>query len=137
MQPPAPEPACTSVLYDGACPLCRREVQLYQKLTPAQPICWVDVSRDPPPGHVQASQQQLMQRFHVLTAEGELVDGARAFVHLWRQLPGWRWLAFVARLPGAIACMEGLYRVFLRCRPALQAWARQRERERSPQRGQA
>ena len=114
-------------MYDGSCPLCLREIQFYQQSQPQHAVQWVDVSAPDqalPPGTTQA---QLMQRFHVLTASGELLDGARAFVHLWAQLPGWRVLAFFCRLPGVIAVMEVGYTVFLRWRPALQRWARRRD----------
>jgi predicted DCC family thiol-disulfide oxidoreductase YuxK len=113
-------------MYDGSCPLCTKEIALYQKLEASEPIAWVDVS-DPqqalPPG---TSQQQLMQRFHVRTAHGELLDGAAAFVHLWAQLPGWRHLATLSRCPGALPLMNAAYHVFLRWRPALQRWAKRR-----------
>jgi ubiquinone biosynthesis monooxygenase Coq7 len=114
-------------MYDGSCPLCLREIQFYQKLQPQHALQWVDVSRSEqtlPPGTTQA---QLMQRFHVVTASGELLDGARAFVHLWAQLPGWRYLAYLCRFPGVIPVMELGYTVFLRWRPALQRWVKRRD----------
>ena len=120
------EPPCTRVMYDGSCPLCTREIRLYQKLTPAQTIRWVDVSSSAQPLPAEVSRAQLMQRFHVLTAQGEWLDGAQAFVHLWQQLPGWRWLARLARLPGVLVAMEWLYRLFLRWRPAIQSWLKRR-----------
>ena len=33
-----------TVMYDGACPLCRREIGLYQSLTPLQTEVWLEVS---------------------------------------------------------------------------------------------
>ena len=33
-----------TVYYDGSCPLCRREIALYQGLQSLHPIRWVDVS---------------------------------------------------------------------------------------------
>jgi demethoxyubiquinone hydroxylase (CLK1/Coq7/Cat5 family)/predicted DCC family thiol-disulfide oxidoreductase YuxK len=113
-------PPALTVLYDGSCPLCRREVGVYRGLQPMGPLCFRDVS-DPaqavPPG---APRQTLMSRFHVVLPDGRMVSGARAFLALWSQLPGWRWLARMGRLPGMPALMEGLYRAFLKLRPALQ-----------------
>ena len=109
-----------TVLYDGACPLCRREIALYRGLAAARPLAFVDVS-DPsaalPPG---ADRARLLARFHVLRADGSLADGARGFVALWAALPGWRWLARLAAVPGVTSLMELVYRVFLRLRPAMQ-----------------
>ena len=112
-----------TVLYDGACPLCRREIGLYRGLQPNTPVCFADVSDAAlplPPGTTRA---QLMARFHVLGSDGALLSGAQAFLALWAALPGWRWLAMVGRLPGVAWVMERAYRGFLRWRPMLQRWA--------------
>lgn len=120
--PSDPVPKLT-VLYDGACPLCRREIGLYRGLQPNTPVCFADLS-DPslslPSG---ATREQLLARFHVRGRDGQLLSGAQAFLALWEALPGWRWLAHVGRLPGMAWVMERGYRLFLRMRPALQRWA--------------
>jgi predicted DCC family thiol-disulfide oxidoreductase YuxK len=120
------EPALT-VLYDGACPLCRREINLYRGLRPDTPVCFADVgdvlSALPsalPPG---ITREQLLARFHVRSHDGRLLSGAQAFLALWSVLPGWRWLAAAGRLPGAAWAMERCYRLFLHGRPMLQRWA--------------
>ncbi len=112
-----------SVLYDGACPLCRREVAIYRGLRSVQPLRFVDVSvaSGLPPG---TTREQLLARFHVQRADGTLASGADAFLTLWAHLPGWRWLARAGRLPGMAWSMERVYRLFLRWRPALQRIAR-------------
>ena len=119
-----------TVLYDGACPLCRREIGVYrglQPLRPDSPVCFADVSdaafslpSSLPPG---TTREQLLARFHVRGRDGELLSGAQAFLALWAALPGWRWLALAGRLPGAAWSMERGYRLFLRWRPMLQRWA--------------
>lgn len=127
---PVPTDADTlTVLYDGACPLCRREIAHYQGIVQrqaARDVRFADVS-DPgvplPPARTRA---QLLHRFHVQRADGSLVDGAAAFVALWARLPGWRWLARLARLPGVTPLLEVAYRAFLPLRPTLQRWARRR-----------
>jgi demethoxyubiquinone hydroxylase (CLK1/Coq7/Cat5 family) len=113
-----------TVLYDGACPLCRREIGVYRGLEPDAPVCFADVSAtdvDLPPGTTRA---QLLARFHVRHADGRLESGAAAFVALWSRLPGWRLLAWAARVPGVPWAMERAYRGFLRWRPAMQRRAR-------------
>ena len=117
-----------TVLYDGACPLCRREIGVYRGLQTSTPVCFADVSdvvQSVPPG---TSREQLLARFHVRTADGRLLSGAQAFLALWSALPGWRWLARIGRLPGAAWTMERVYRLFLRVRPALQRWASRLDR---------
>lgn len=124
--PLAPAPAdeqALSVLYDGACPLCRREIALYRGLRSDQAVRFVDVSGASalPPA---TTREQLLARFHVQRADGTLVSGADAFLTLWAHLPGWRWLARAGRLPGMTWSMERIYRLFLRWRPMLQRLAR-------------
>lgn len=118
----APAPTVT-VLYDGACPLCRREIGLYRGLPPTTPVCFADVNDASLPLPAGATREQLLARFHVRGTDGELVSGAQAFLTLWAVLPGWRWLARAGRVPGAAWVVERVYRLFLRLRPMLQRWA--------------
>jgi predicted DCC family thiol-disulfide oxidoreductase YuxK len=115
-----------TVLYDGACPLCRREIGIYRGLQPRRsdsPVCFADVSDATLPLPPGTTREQLLARFHVRDRDGELLSGAQAFLALWAALPGWHWLAMVGRVPGAAWVMERTYRLFLRWRPALQRWA--------------
>ncbi len=121
-------PPALTVLYDGACPLCRREIGLYRGLPSGAPLCFADVSDAAQPLPAGSSRAQLLARFHVLDADGRLLSGAQAFLALWAVLPGWRWLARAGRLPGAAWAMERVYRLFLRLRPALQRWAARLDR---------
>jgi predicted DCC family thiol-disulfide oxidoreductase YuxK len=118
--------AALTVLYDGACPLCRREIAVYRELKPLQPgltVSFTDISNAAEPLPLGTTREQLMARFHVQGRDGELLSGAQAFLALWAALPGWRWLALVGRFPGVSWVMERMYRLFLRWRPMLQRWA--------------
>ena len=115
--------ATLTVLYDGACPLCRREIALYRDLPAQQPLAFVDVSDAASALPAGTERAQLLARFHVQQADGRLASGARGFVALWAVLPGWRWLARLAALPGATPLMELAYRGFLHLRPWMQRTA--------------
>jgi 3-demethoxyubiquinol 3-hydroxylase len=130
VKPPTPNDPLT-VLYDGECPLCRREIAHVQGLAERQAgsaLCFVDISRDDAAAMPAAERAALMARFHVQCADGSRLSGAAAFVAMWGRLPGWRWLARLAGLPGMLSLLEGAYRVFLVLRPALQAVAAGRAR---------
>ena len=116
------------MLYDGACPLCRREIGIYRGLQPTTPVCCSDVSDAALPLPPGTTREQLLARFHVRSRDGQLLSGAEAFLALWAALPGWRWLAWMGRLPGAAWAMERTYRLFLRWRPMLQRWVSRLER---------
>ena len=95
--PPAATPALT-VYYDGACPVCSREIAHYQRQPGAQACHWVDAAHCPPdalgPGLARA---QALGRFHVRLPDGRLLDGAAGFAALWQALPAWRWLGRLAQ----------------------------------------
>lgn len=125
----AAAPEVLTVLYDGGCPLCRREITHVQRLAAKSPdsaLCFVDVS-DRHSALTADQRAALLARFHVKRADGLVLDGAAAFVAMWERLPGWRLLARLARVPGALTALEWAYRGFLRLRPRLQALARKAE----------
>jgi len=113
------------VLYDGACPLCAREIAHYQGLSPVAPVRFADVSAAPE-GDLGCGidRRAALARMHVVEPDGTVVSGARAFIALWKRMPGWRWLARLASVPPAPWLLEMAYQAFLRVRPALQARAR-------------
>ncbi len=108
-----------TVYFDGSCALCSTEIRHYQRLGEAAPLHFVDVAGEQKRPADDLSRSDAMRRFHVRCADGELVSGAAAFALLWENLPAWRWVARLHRLPGVAAIMEGGYRVTLVIRPAL------------------
>lgn len=113
-------------MFDGSCPLCRREIALYQSLVPLQTVHWRDISGGGT-GLCAEDQTRYLSRLHVQALDGSELDGAEAFVALWLALPGWRWLGQLGRLPGFVPLLEWCYTHFLRVRPRLQTWARAAE----------
>jgi predicted DCC family thiol-disulfide oxidoreductase YuxK len=105
------QPSCT-VYYDGACPVCAREIAHYRTRPGAEALAFVDVSAggDPAP---DLSREAALARMHVRRADGTLASGAAAFATLWQALPGWRWLGRFAALPGVAQVLELGYRGFL------------------------
>ena len=115
-----------TVLYDGACPLCRREISVYQNLQPlktGQSLKFLDVSLPDSALPAGGVRSEYLARFHVQRENGQVLSGAAAFAALWATLPGWRWLALLARLPGATPLLELVYRGFLLVRPQMQGIA--------------
>ncbi len=113
------------VYYDGRCPLCRAEIDHYRRCAGAHRLDFVDVGRDETAVlGADLNRERALRRFHVRDAQGRLVSGAAAFAHLWRVLPGWRWLARIVefRILGirpVLPVAEAAYRLFLPLRPRL------------------
>jgi predicted DCC family thiol-disulfide oxidoreductase YuxK len=112
-------PARPTLSYDGACPVCARELAAYRRQPGADGVRWVDVSRcataELGPG---LDRGQALARQHLRLADGRLVDGAAAFVALWRALPRLAWLGRLVGGGWRLRLLEAAYRVFLRVRPA-------------------
>ncbi len=91
----------TCVFYDGACPLCSKEVKLYKKLaandktrgrfTDDVDIEWIDISKSKTElkkeGIKYADAMQLM---HVKDASGIHQVGIDAVLTVWDQIPYYR-----------------------------------------------
>ena len=110
-------PACT-VYFDGGCPLCQREIALYQRLDTQGAIRWHDVARSGTGAH-DLDTGAALARFHVRRADGSLVSGARGFVEVMKTIPRLRWLGHALGTPPLPWLAEGAYRLFLPLRPLL------------------
>ena len=130
MKPPGSTETLT-VLYDGNCPLCRREIAYVKDLAERcgeSGLSFIDIAcPTDQDSSIAADRAKLLARFHVQQRDGSRLDGAAAIVAMWERLPGWRWLARLARLPGILVLLELSYRGFLQVRPMLQTLARRWE----------
>ncbi len=121
------------VWFDGACPLCVREIAWMRRLDRHNAIAFVDVSRAATQDGAgcPVDRSALLARFHALE-DGRVVSGAAAFAAMWRAIPLLRPLGLAARNRLVLAGLERLYRLFLRVRPRLQRAARRLEARSAP-----
>ncbi len=109
--------ACT-VYFDGACPVCRREIAHYRSQQGAASITWVDAANcGAAELGADLSREVALGRLHVRQADGALVSGAAAFAAIWNRLPAYSWLAGIASRRPLLKVMEAAYSGFLRLRP--------------------
>lgn len=114
-------PALT-IWYDGACPLCIREIALMQRLDRQRRIAFVDLTNSD--ASCPLDRQLMLARFHATTAQGETLSGAAAFAAMWREIPALKPLGLIARNKTVLRLLEWAYLRFLKIRPTLQRWAR-------------
>lgn len=113
------EVAQIQVYYDGACPICSREIAFYRARPGADGFAWVDAtSCDATDLGAGLDRGAALSRMHVRLADGRLLSGAAAFAAMWRAMPGLRWLGVLVGLPGISQIAEAAYRLWL--------WARRR-----------
>ncbi|MDM7955219.1 DUF393 domain-containing protein [Blastomonas sp.] len=121
--PPAPtvptdaEAAEVTVWFDGACPLCLREIALMRRLDRREAIAFVDVAS--PDTACPIDRRELLARFHA-RENGVMLSGAAAFAAMWRAIPLLKPLGWAARNRTVLNGLEWLYLRFLVLRPRLQ-----------------
>ena len=102
-----------AMFYDGACPLCSREVAHYKAIDTQHRVRWVDISASPEVlEEIDVDVNAAMRRLQVLDCDGQVRIGAHAFVTLWAELPAYRWLAKLLALPGILAMADFAYKRF-------------------------
>ena len=112
----------TCVFYDGACPLCSKEVKLYKKLAANDRIHnkynddadieWIDISKSQTElkeeGIKYADAMQLM---HVKDASGVHQVGIDAVLTVWDQIPYYRKLSkFLKSISALYPLFDKAYR---------------------------
>lgn len=110
-----------TVWFDGACPLCTREIALMRRLDRGRAIVFVDVQGGTGES-CPIDRAALLARFHA-EEDGRLLSGAAAFAAMWRAIPLLRPLGLAARNDHVLRLLERLYVRFLRVRPRLQRLA--------------
>ena len=121
--------ASVTVWFDGACPLCVREIALMRRLDRRGQIDFVEAREAQ---GCPVDTETLLARFHAQEADGPIVSGAAAFAAMWRAIPALRPLGLLARSRPVLWLLERLYLVFLNARPALQRLVRRATREPEP-----
>ncbi len=119
------------VFYDGGCPVCRWELNLYDRMDKNQRIRWTPIeSLTPSELPLGKTYDDLLGRFHVRDlkksegAQEPWYIGVDAFARIWRALPGLRHLAGLFSIPGIRQLTMFAYRIFLRW----QSWHRRRRK---------
>lgn len=116
MDPNSSRPSAT-VFYDGACPVCSREISHYRKAAGAGHLAFIDVASCTPEALAAGlTREAALARLHVRLADGSMVSGVAAFAALWRQLPHLAWAGRVAGAPVILPFLTLGYQVFLRVR---------------------
>lgn len=67
------------------------------------------------------SREELLARFHVRLPDGRIVEGSRAFLEAYAEVPGLSWLRPIGRWEPSRRVLDRLYSLFLRVRPRIQA----------------
>ena len=77
------------VYYNESCSICRAEINLYKKQN-IKNIEWVDITNNKAAEkEISKNSKSLLRRLHVKN-EGEIFDGAEAFLLVWKNIPKYK-----------------------------------------------
>lgn len=112
------DPRIVTVWFDGACPLCRREISFMRRLDRAGRLYFVNLAD--PDVACPLDRRSLLMQLHARVGDGPLLVGVDAFAAMWCAIPLLRPLGLLARWPPAGRLLARAYAHFLRMRPRLQ-----------------
>lgn len=105
-----------TLLYDGACPICRLEMDRLAELDGLRRLAFVDIAVPGFDAAKYGAQTEDMQRLiHAVRPDGTLVVGVEVF-RLAYGAVGWGLLFAPTALPGVSSIAERAYAVFARNR---------------------
>jgi predicted DCC family thiol-disulfide oxidoreductase YuxK len=108
----------SKVYYNSACPVCNAGIKDQRRRMEAcgiKDIEWIDVHTHPEAvADVDAPLEAVRERLRVRNPDGKIDVGVDAFIRLWSQTPGQRWLARIARIPVLKQLVQWGYNAFAR-----------------------
>jgi len=87
----------SKVFYNNSCSICRFEINHYKKIT--KNIDWIDISNQKSASkQINLDSKTLLRRLHLIK-KGKLYSGIDAFIHLWSEIPRYKFLAILLKKP--------------------------------------
>ena len=86
------------VYFNNSCKICKAEIDLYKK-EKIQEIDWIDITDNAlATRETSKNNKELLRRLHVKEG-GKILEGAEAFLALWKKIPKYRFLYNILKLP--------------------------------------
>ena len=86
------------VFFNNSCKICKAEIDLYKK-EKIKEIDWVDITNnDQAKKETSKNSKELLRRLHVKD-DGKILQGAEAFLILWKKMPKYNFLYNFFKLP--------------------------------------
>ena len=86
------------VYFNNSCKICKAEIDLYKK-EKIQDIDWIDITDNTlATKETSKNDKELLRRLHVKDGE-KVLEGAEAFLLVWKKIPKYKFLYNFFRLP--------------------------------------
>jgi predicted DCC family thiol-disulfide oxidoreductase YuxK len=104
------------VFYDGACPLCMREIRMLMRKDRGAKIEFTDIAAESfDPTAVGTTMAELMAKIKGRRPDGSWIEGVEVFRQLYTAI-GWGRLVAITRVPGISHLLSLGYRWFAKNR---------------------
>ena len=98
------------VYFNNSCKICKAEIDLYKKQK-IQEIDWIDITNNSlAEKEISKSDKELLRRLHVKDGE-KVLQGAEAFLILWKKIPKYKFLYNVLKLPIIFSLFSAVYEI--------------------------
>ena len=98
------------VFFNNSCKICKAEIDLYKKQK-IQEIEWVDITDNlVAEKEISRTDKELLRRLHVKDGE-KVLQGAEAFLMVWKKIPKYRFLYYFLRLPVIFSLFSAVYEI--------------------------
>ena len=98
------------VYFNNSCKICKAEIDLYKKEN-INEINWVDITNNSSAeDETSKTDKELLRRLHVKDGE-KVLQGAEAFLILWKKIPKYRFLYNFFKLPIIFSLFSVVYEI--------------------------
>ena len=98
------------VYFNNSCKICKADIDLYKK-EKIQEIDWVDITaNESAVKETSKNSKELLRRLHVKEGE-KVLEGAEAFLLLWKKIPKYKFLYNFFRLPIIFSIFSFTYEI--------------------------
>jgi predicted DCC family thiol-disulfide oxidoreductase YuxK len=98
------------VYFNNSCKICRAEINLYKK-EKIQEIDWIDITDNSlAEKEISKTDKELLRRLHVKDGE-KVLEGAEAFLVLWKKMPKYKFLYNFFKLPIIFTLFSIIYEI--------------------------
>ena len=96
------------VFFNNSCKICRSEINLYKKEN-VKDIDWIDITNNSDAEkETSRNDKELLRRLHV-KENGKIIQGAEAFLLVWKKIPKYKFLYTFFKLPIIFTIFKYVY----------------------------
>ena len=98
------------VYFNNSCKICRSEINLYKK-EKVEEIDWIDITNNlDAEKETSKKDNELLRRLHVKD-ENRVIEGAEAFLFVWKKIPKYKFLYNFFKLPIIFQIFKFTYKI--------------------------